>query len=240
MNASEASALLAHASAFDNRRPSQAASEAWAAALHDVPFDEDTLAAVARYYGTADAGDSEVWIQPHHVRAHRTAVRNERLGPPGPGLSPAIPAADPDDVPAYLAALREQNARAAAGHEIPALAAGEEPAGYDNNPHVQAIIREFDAKQAEARRRKLAEQAAEREALTAYRAAVEALAAMPDHGEGAINAALDDLLSPEQAAAGFPLRDRTPGVTDRQKATVLAAQALRLTPQEQSCATDAE
>jgi hypothetical protein len=37
----------------------------------------------------------------------------------GPGLSPEIPDADPDDVPSYLAAIRGQRVRAASGLERP-------------------------------------------------------------------------------------------------------------------------
>jgi hypothetical protein len=80
MNPTEAAQLLAHAAAFDNRKPSAAASKAWAAALHDVPLDEDALTAVARYYGVDDPqATGQRWIQPHHVRAHRKAIRRERI-----------------------------------------------------------------------------------------------------------------------------------------------------------------
>lgn len=109
MNSSEAGRLLMHAAAFDNRQPSATAAEAWAAALHDLPFDQDCLAAVARYYGTA-TGD-RLWIQPRDVRTGRAAIRAERLDgfeyEPQPG----------DDNPAvYLRNLRQQRAAVAGGH----------------------------------------------------------------------------------------------------------------------------
>jgi hypothetical protein len=80
MNPIEAAQLLTHAAAFDNRKPSAAAAQAWAAALHDVPLDDDAIAAVARYYGCDDPqATGQRWIQPHHVRTHRKAIRAERL-----------------------------------------------------------------------------------------------------------------------------------------------------------------
>lgn len=76
----EAAVLLAHAAAFDNRQPSDAAAEAWAAALYDVPLDADAKAAVAAYYTTPPQNPNErLWILPHHVRTLRTKIRNKRL-----------------------------------------------------------------------------------------------------------------------------------------------------------------
>lgn len=227
MNTTEAAQLIAHCAAFDNRKPSAAASTAWAAALHDIPLDADTLAAVARYYGTHDdAEPGAKWIQPHHIRTHRAAIRTTRLGPIGPGLSPEIPAADPDDVPAYLAALRTQSKQAAAGQPIAAIEAG--PGDYsDDNPNVRNIRALFDAQQAEARARRRAEQEAARQATRAYIDAQEILLALPDLGEAAIAQAFEELFGPEQAAQGFPLAADAQGVDDRQRTTIRAAQIAR-------------
>ncbi|MFB7461246.1 hypothetical protein [Streptomyces sp. NPDC056188] len=80
MNANEAAELLAHCSGFDNRQPSLAAAKSWAAALHDVPLDQDTRAAVAIYYTTPPQNPNErLWILPHHVRTLRTKLRSARL-----------------------------------------------------------------------------------------------------------------------------------------------------------------
>jgi hypothetical protein len=80
VNEYEAAELLGHCAAFDNRKPSVAARVAWAAALHDVPLDADTKAAVAAYYTTAPKDpDAKLWILPHHVRTLRTKIRNARL-----------------------------------------------------------------------------------------------------------------------------------------------------------------
>jgi hypothetical protein len=80
MNPTEAAELLAHCSAFDNRKPSAAAAIAWSSALHDVPLDSDARAAVAAYYTTPPKNpDDKLWILPHHVRTLRSQIRSKRL-----------------------------------------------------------------------------------------------------------------------------------------------------------------
>lgn len=90
----EATKLLAHAAAFDNRKPSKAASIAWAEALKDIPADPDAFAAVARFYSkpTLDGDlDGTRWLQPHHVRQLRKEIRSERIPAAGSLIYPAIP-----------------------------------------------------------------------------------------------------------------------------------------------------
>lgn len=121
MNSRDAARLLQHASAFDNRQPSEAAATAWAAALHDMPCDDDTLAAVARFYGTPPARPGErLWIQPHDVRTHRQAIRTERLE--GFVYEPVNGDENPQQ---YLANLRAQREAVASGRRPanPAVAA---------------------------------------------------------------------------------------------------------------------
>ncbi|AAR29706.1 hypothetical protein VWBp16 [Streptomyces phage VWB] len=91
MKKSEAAKLLGHAAAFDNRTVGEVDATAWASALHDVPLDDDATAAVARYYGTPPTREGErLWIQPHHVKSGRLAIRQERLGTTLPGyVAPA-------------------------------------------------------------------------------------------------------------------------------------------------------
>ncbi|MFF4848750.1 hypothetical protein [Streptomyces sp. NPDC001194] len=80
MNRTEASVLLGHCAAFDNRQPSEAAATAWASALNDIPLDADTKAAVAAYYTTPPKDpDQRLWILPHHVRTLRSKIRSARL-----------------------------------------------------------------------------------------------------------------------------------------------------------------
>lgn len=140
----EAAILLGHAAAFDNRQPSEAAAEAWAAALHDIPLDADAKAAVAAYYTTPPQNPNErLWILPHHIRTLRTKIRNARLEnfvyTPPPG----------DRDPHYLARLRGQAQAIASGHvppptERPALAGapskefmrGLEDRGWEGNRTV--------------------------------------------------------------------------------------------------------
>ncbi|MFJ7067524.1 hypothetical protein [Streptomyces sp. NPDC101115] len=89
MKKSEAARLLAHAAAFDNRTVGEVDATAWAAALYDVPLDDDANAAVARYYGTPPEREGDrKWLQPHHVRSGRLAIRKERLGTTLPGYMP--------------------------------------------------------------------------------------------------------------------------------------------------------
>lgn len=94
MNPREAAELLGHCAAFDNRKPSQGAAIAWAAALQDVPLDDDAKAAVASYYTTPPKDpDGKLWILPHHVRTLRSKIRSARLEnfqyEPSPDESPA-------------------------------------------------------------------------------------------------------------------------------------------------------
>jgi hypothetical protein len=80
MNPREAAELLGHCALFDNRKPSQGAAIAWAAALHDVPFDADAKAAVASYYTTTPQDpNARLWILPHHVKTLRAKLRSARL-----------------------------------------------------------------------------------------------------------------------------------------------------------------
>lgn len=104
MNRQDASVLLGHAAAFDNRHVSEAAAVAWAAALHDIPLDQDTLDTVARYYSTPPVNPSErLWLQPHHVRALRRSIRSERAH----GFK-YVPSGPDEPVGRYLARLRGQ------------------------------------------------------------------------------------------------------------------------------------
>ncbi|MEU6543942.1 hypothetical protein [Streptomyces sp. NPDC046859] len=80
MNPAEAAELLMHAAAFDNRNGSAAAAKAWAAALYDVPLDDDARNAVAAYYTTPPQNPNErLWILPHHIRTLRSKIRSARL-----------------------------------------------------------------------------------------------------------------------------------------------------------------
>ena len=130
MTPDEAARLLAACSAFDNRQPSEIAKQAWAAALRDLPLDDDTFEAVARYYSApAQPGETgRRWIEPHHVRSTRTKIREERLGPTIPAYEPTDPEEDGDS---FVARRRAQLAAIADGREtavpVTALAGGPHP-----------------------------------------------------------------------------------------------------------------
>ncbi|MDI5965794.1 zinc finger domain-containing protein [Streptantibioticus silvisoli] len=124
MNPREAAELLGHCSAFDNRKPSQAAAVAWASSLHDVPLDHDTKAAVAAYYSTPPKDpEQRLWILPHHVRTLRARIRSRRLE-----NFQYEPIGD-ETVPQYLARYRRQVRAIASGYvappaDLPALTGG--------------------------------------------------------------------------------------------------------------------
>lgn len=133
MTPAEAAKLLGHCAAFDNRTVGETAARAWATALRDVPFDPDTLDAVARYYGTEPRKDGErLWIQPHDIRTHRRAIRSERAT----GFLYEPPAGQLED-PAYLRRYRRQ---------LDAVASGQQPAptgrpALDGPPHPDVAER---------------------------------------------------------------------------------------------------
>lgn len=74
MTPADAAELLTLAAAFDRRTVGEADARAWAAALHAVPLDDDTRAAVARHYA-----DTDRWLTPAHVLQQRAKIRADRL-----------------------------------------------------------------------------------------------------------------------------------------------------------------
>jgi hypothetical protein len=131
MNPREAAELLGHCAAFDNRKPSQGAAIAWAAALHDVPLDDDAKAAVASYYTTPPKDpDGKLWILPHHVRTLRTKIRSARLE-----NFQYEPIAD-ETVPEYLARLRGQTQAIASGR----VAAPTGRLALEGGPHRDVVL----------------------------------------------------------------------------------------------------
>jgi hypothetical protein len=121
MNAAEAARLLGHAAAFDNRTVGEAAARAWAIALRDIPLDQDTLDAVAAFYGTntLDAASrfdptKRRWIEPHHVRYHRQQIRNARVIEAN-----VMYAGNPDETPVESIRNRRALISAAASGRLP-------------------------------------------------------------------------------------------------------------------------
>lgn len=138
MTPAETAALLAFAAAFDRRTIGETDVLAWQTVLHDIPF-QAAKAAVTAHYATETR-----WIMPADIRQRVVAHRaNTAADIQGPGLPAAIPDADPDDIPAYLTAVKQQRTRAADGHElkrrpIAELAAG---VGHAIPPDVAEVKR---------------------------------------------------------------------------------------------------
>lgn len=110
MTPSQTAELLAFAAAFDRRTLGKADVLAWHTVLTDIDY-EAAKQAVTAHYATETR-----WIMPADIRQ---AVRKQRADTAnnihGPGLPAEIPDADPDDVRAYLTAVKEQRTRAADG-----------------------------------------------------------------------------------------------------------------------------
>lgn len=195
--------------------------DAWHDLLGDLNLDDCREAARL-------VAQRQPFVSPSEIRAEVQRIRAERIGPPGPGLPPVPPPADPDNPRAYLAALRAQQRAIADGRAPRAeLTTGDTTGGgYEDSPTARRVIAEFRARQQRAQERRAAERRAETEQLAAYRAAVETLLALPDHGAAALAAARDHLLGDEQAARGFPDLQATPGVMDEHKITIWAARIV--------------
>jgi hypothetical protein len=110
VNPAETAELLAFCAAFDRRTVGRADVLAWTTVLADTDFAA-AKAAVTRHYA-----EETRWIMPADIRQ---TVRKQRADTAddiqGAGQPAEIPDADPDDVPAYLAAIRGQRTRAADG-----------------------------------------------------------------------------------------------------------------------------
>lgn len=186
----------------------------WFEDIGDLNY-ADACEAVALHFREADG-----WLMPKHIHDLVKRIRAGRLA----DSDQVIPAADPDDPKAYIAALRSNYRDLADG--VPprrAIAAGPATEGADNEL-VARILAEFEAKKAAAEERRKAELAAERTAVRAFIDAQEVLLALDDLGAALLADAHETLFSPEQAALNFPLAAETTGITDRQKVTILAAQ----------------
>src|SRR4051812_31388108 len=74
MDLAEAHDLLTIAAAYDNREPSAAADQAWAAALSHLAVDfDDARQAIIEHYA-----ESTEWIKPAHVGARAQTIRADR------------------------------------------------------------------------------------------------------------------------------------------------------------------
>jgi hypothetical protein len=109
MTPADTAELLVLAAAFDRRTIGKADVLAWNAALSDLEFADAKDAIVEHFKASGD------WLMPYHVRARVKAARAKRLSL----VVDQVPDADPDDVPAYLDAVRSQRYRAASADARP-------------------------------------------------------------------------------------------------------------------------
>lgn len=105
MNLTETATLLTMCAAYDRRTIGEADVHAWQAVLPDIRFEDARKAVIDHYRDHRD------WIMPADVRAIARKARTDRLA----RHLELVPDADPDDVPGYLAALREDRMRTADG-----------------------------------------------------------------------------------------------------------------------------
>jgi hypothetical protein len=151
MNRTETAALLTLMAAYDRRTLGPEDVLAWQSVLADVSLDDAKGAVVEHHRGSSD------WLAPADVIAGVRRIRAQRLE----HADRLLPAADPDDVAGYLAALRQGRRELASGQReapplLPALAL---PAG---KPGLASIAKGVSEYQREARR--VAALAAERAA----------------------------------------------------------------------------
>ena len=92
---SEVALLLGICASFDRRTVGQFDVESWHSVLSDLDFEPCRQAVLDHF------ADSNDWIMPADIR-NGALQRGVTFTP----RTPALPAADPDDVPAYLADLR--------------------------------------------------------------------------------------------------------------------------------------
>lgn len=110
MTPAETAELLGLCAAFDRRTIGKTDVLAWQTILADINADA-ARQAVTTHYATETR-----WIMPADIRQHVLQQRAATAADyQGPGLSADIPDADPDNIPAYLAAIKAQRHRAADG-----------------------------------------------------------------------------------------------------------------------------
>ncbi|MFI1889863.1 zinc finger domain-containing protein [Streptomyces jumonjinensis] len=120
MNDEEAVVLTRYVRALcPGQRFDEYTADAWYDVLADYPLAAARQAAARVAARQPFVSPAEIITEIRKQRADRATDLQ------GPGQPAEIPDADPDDVPAYLAALRNQRARAADGHQLHARPIGQ-------------------------------------------------------------------------------------------------------------------
>lgn len=111
MNVSETTGILAMVAAQDRRTVGEIDIEVWHDALNDLTFPDCQQAVRDLIRNSGD------WITPYAVRSGVRRIRADRVS----RAMELPPDADPDDVQAYIEALRDGRKRTASGtRSIPA------------------------------------------------------------------------------------------------------------------------
>jgi hypothetical protein len=97
--------LLALAAAFDRRTVGEADVSAWMSVLGDLNY-ADARQALTEHYA-----EHREFAMPADIRGRVKIIRRDRLS--AAHGDAAVPDADPDDIPAWLTALREGRMRSA-------------------------------------------------------------------------------------------------------------------------------
>lgn len=107
MDLPEVSKILALMAAYDQRKVGESDAMAWSEIIGQFDFDDAKAAVVAFYAFDADRRIMPADIVQFARTRRADRERRERAGSIAQQVEEDLPDADPDDIPAYLAALRE-------------------------------------------------------------------------------------------------------------------------------------
>ena len=130
MTPAAAADLLALAAAFDRRTIGKADAVAWADALHDLA-PADCAEAIRAHFR-----DSTDYLMPAHVRQGVKRIRADRIRSANSAIFEPDDA-NPDDVAAYLAAIRDRRQAVADGQTITPV-----PLAPADPERVQKLLRD--------------------------------------------------------------------------------------------------
>jgi hypothetical protein len=131
MTPQEASALLAVAAAFDNRKPDPDAAMAWSLALTGLPFIDCRNAIVDHYRRTTE------WLMPAHVLELVKRVRDKRIADHSAELTPPPECREGD---AHRDWLREAKRRLGDGEPVEAIAWTDPDATARHLPDLRRML----------------------------------------------------------------------------------------------------
>lgn len=113
MNREQATSLIAYLNRAGLVGALEGQAAVWADALEDVDYADAQQ--VVRHFVATRTSDQR-WVTPGDIAAGVRKVALQRLN--RGTAAEGVPDADPDDVPAYLEALRDGRQRVLAGHDL--------------------------------------------------------------------------------------------------------------------------